>query len=111
MSKYYSIKKVEELAGGDDEFVKVLVATFLEEISQDLGNLIDATENNNPAMTYQYAHKMKPSFQLFSVDIIPQINDLEGWSKGEIDFDKAQELVHHVREYVQNMLEELEKDY
>ena len=111
MSQNYSIQKVEELAGGDQEFIKVLVNTFLEEISQDLKKLINAAENNNPAMAYQYAHKMKPSFQLFNVAVIPQINEMEGWSKGEIDFEKAQQVAHFIRENVEKVLEELSNDF
>jgi len=54
---------------------------------------------------------MKPSFQLFNVAVIPQINEMEGWSKGEIDFEKAQQVAHFIRENVEKVLEELSNDF
>jgi len=42
MSKGYSLESVNELSGGDDEFIIVLVQTFLEEIPPDLDGMVQA---------------------------------------------------------------------
>ncbi|SHJ54513.1 Hpt domain-containing protein [Aquimarina spongiae] len=81
MSKGYSLKNVNELSGGDDEFIAVLVQTFLEEIPPDLENMVQAVDADNPQMAYQYAHKMKPNLQLFDIDLLSQIKQIEAWSK------------------------------
>jgi len=47
MSKGYSLKNVNELSGGDDEFIAVLVQTFLEEIPPDLENMVQAVDADN----------------------------------------------------------------
>ena len=61
MSKHYSIEKIQEIAGGDEDFMAVVAQTFLDEIPPDLEALQEAVSNNNKELAYQFAHKMKPS--------------------------------------------------
>lgn len=82
MSKYYDLTDVEEMAGGDTDFLKVIVQTFLEEIPPDVNSMIEAIENGNPSLAYQYAHKMKPNLQLFGLDLMESVLAIEAWSKG-----------------------------
>lgn len=82
MSKYYDLKDVKEMAGGDEDFIKVIVQTFLEEIPPDVESMTQAIANSNPSLAYQYAHKMKPNLQLFGLDLMEQILTIEAWSRG-----------------------------
>ena len=82
MDKYYDLKDVREMAGGDEDFVKVIVQTFLEEIPPDVASMSQAIENGNPSLAYQYAHKMKPNLQLFGLNLMEQILTIEAWSRG-----------------------------
>lgn len=82
MSKYYDLTDVNDMAGGDEDFLKVIVQTFLEEIPPDVRSMIEAIENGNPSLAYQYAHKMKPNLQLFGLDLMEPVLTIEGWSKG-----------------------------
>ncbi|WP_010177515.1 Hpt domain-containing protein [Aquimarina agarilytica] len=89
MSISYDLEKVKELAGGDESFVEILLQTFLEEIPEDLKNMSDAVAVNDAKVAYQYAHKMKPNFQLFGIDVIDHIKRIESWANEEITFDEA----------------------
>lgn len=82
MNNYYDLKDVREMAGGDDDFVKVIVQTFLEEIPPDVASMSQAIENGNPSLAYQYAHKMKPNLQLFGLNLMEQVLTIEAWSRG-----------------------------
>lgn len=82
MSKYYDLTEVKEMAGGDEDFLKVIVQTFLEEIPPDVRSMSEAIENGNPSLAYQYAHKMKPNLQMFGLDLMEPILAIEAWSKG-----------------------------
>ncbi|MGY5847437.1 Hpt domain-containing protein [Salegentibacter sp. HM20] len=77
----YNLSEVEEMAAGDEDFLKVVVQTFLEEIPPDVEAMNDAIENNNPGLAYQYAHKMKPNLQLFGLELMDQIKVIEAWAK------------------------------
>lgn len=82
MNNYYDLKDVREMAGEDDDFVKVIVQTFLEEIPPDVASMSQAIDNSNPSLAYQYAHKMKPNLQLFGLNLMEQILTIEAWSRG-----------------------------
>ena len=77
----YNLDEVKEMAGGDDDFMLVVVQTFLEEIPPDVAAMNEAISNDNPSLAYQYAHKMKPNLQLFGLNLMDQILTIEAWSK------------------------------
>ena len=81
--KNYNLDDVKEMAGGDEDFVKIIVQTFLEEIPPDVASMSEAISNSNPALAYQFAHKMKPNLQLFGLDQMENILLIEAWSKGK----------------------------
>tara|TARA_B100000929_G_C15448963_1_gene400534 strand:- start:720 stop:1061 length:342 start_codon:yes stop_codon:yes gene_type:complete len=77
----YNLDEVKEMSGGDEEFMLVVVQTFLEEIPPDVVAMSEAIDNDNPSLAYQYAHKMKPNLQLFGLNLMDQIKIIEDWSK------------------------------
>ncbi len=83
MSKNYNLENVREMAGEDEDFVKVIVETFLEEIPSDVLLMGEAIVNENSAVAYQFAHKMKPNLQLFGMELMEQILIIEAWSKSK----------------------------
>ncbi|WP_109298833.1 Hpt domain-containing protein [Aquimarina sp. AU474] len=111
MSKGYSLKNVHELSGGDDEFIAVLVQTFLEEIPPDLDSMVQAVDSNNPEMAYQYAHKMKPNLQLFDIELLTQIKQIEAWSKTKKAKEEIKPILDHIVTTVNAAIEELKADF
>lgn len=77
----YNLSEVKEMAGGDDDFMKVVVQTFLEEIPPDVEAMNDAIAEDNPTLAYQYAHKMKPNLQLFGLELMDEVKVIEAWAK------------------------------
>lgn len=111
MSKLYNLEKVNELADGDQDFVKAIVGTFLEEIPADIDLMTKAVAQNNPKEAYQYAHKMKPSFMLFGIDVVDKVKLLESWKEGEISIDEAKPAVAFVNEMAKLAIEQLQNDF
>lgn len=89
MNNYYDLKDVREMAGGDEDFIRVIVQTFLEEIPPDVASMSQALDNGNPSLAYQYAHKMKPNLQLFGLNLMDPILTIEAWSRGTEKEGKA----------------------
>lgn len=97
------------MAGGDEDFLKVIVQTFLEEIPPDVRSMSEAIENGNPSLAYQYAHKMKPNLQMFGLDLMEPILAIEAWSKGhekEINAKAAGEKIATKVNLAQHQLKE-----
>ena len=111
MAQYYTLNNVNELAGGDDSFVKILVETFLEEIPSDLESMESSVKSGDAAMAYQYAHKMKPSFQLFDIEVLTYIKILESWSQDAIGQEEATFALNTILQKSSLAIEEMRKDF
>ncbi len=64
----YSLDKLNEMAGGDNDFITSVVSVFLEEVPQDLQGLEVAVNNKNYETIYQLAHKIKPNVDLLGME-------------------------------------------
>lgn len=107
----YNLASVEEMAGGDQDFLKVVVQTFIEEIPPDLEAMNQAVAENNPGQAYQYAHKMKPNLQMFGLELMPQIKIIEEWSKSGKDKKEVDEAAQTIFLKVKKAEQELKEDF
>jgi len=99
------------MADGDQDFVKVVVQTFLEEIPPDLEGMNQAVTQDNPQQAYQYAHKMKPNFQMFGLGLMPQIKILESWAKAGENRDEVREATRIITDKYKKAEKELKEDF
>ncbi len=109
--KNYNLDDVIEMAGGDEDFVKVIVQTFLEEIPPDVVSMSEAISNSNPALAYQFAHKMKPNLALFGLNQMDNILMIEAWSKGKERETNAREAGEKIAAKVRLAERELKNDF
>ena len=83
MEQHYKLFRVRELADGDEEFINVLAQTFLEEVPEDARMLKEVVENNDYLATYQTAHKMKPTIDMFELGVLEDLIEVQDWGKFE----------------------------
>ena len=83
MEQNYKLFRVRELADGDEEFINVLAQTFLEEVPEDARKLKEVVENNDYFATYQTAHKMKPTIDMFELGVLEDLIEVQDWGKFE----------------------------
>lgn len=107
----YNLESVEEMAGGDQDFVKVVVQTFLEEIPPDLEGMNQAIIDDNAAQAYQYAHKMKPNLQMFGLELMPQIRIIEDWSKSGNSKDEVHKAGRIITDKYKKAEKQLKEDF
>jgi HPt (histidine-containing phosphotransfer) domain-containing protein len=107
----YNLIEVKEMADGDEDFMKVVVQTFLEEIPPDVQAMNEAISNDNPTLAYQYAHKMKPNLQLFGLDLMDQIQVIEDWAKEGKQKDDVSEAGSKIRKKVSVAEIALKRDF
>lgn len=82
MEQHYKLYRLRELADNDDSFILALAETFLEEVPADAVLLKQAVENENKPQTYQVAHKMKPTIDVFELGVLDKLLEIEQWAKG-----------------------------
>lgn len=107
----YNLDSVNEMAGGDEDFLKVVVQTFIEEIPPDLQGMNEALLEGNPALSYQYAHKMKPNLQMFGLELMPQIKIIEEWAKSGKAKVEVEAAADKITEKVKTAIAELKQDF
>lgn len=99
------------MAGGDQEFMKVVVQTFLEEIPPDVEAMNNAINNGNASLAYQYAHKMKPNFQLFGLELKDQVKTIENWAKAGKKKEQVPQAAAVISKKVQVACIALKRDF
>lgn len=78
----YDLIQLDELSGGDQDFINMMVDTFLEHTPGQLEELIKAQATNDMATFGAIAHKIKPNIDMFGIKkIIQDIRDLEQLGK------------------------------
>src|SRR5210317_1474497 len=83
MELNYKLHRVRELADNDEDFVKTLAETFLEEVSEDAERLKKAVAEEDYYNAYQAAHKMKPTVDLFELGVLDTLIEVQDWGKFE----------------------------
>ncbi|MCT8340082.1 Hpt domain-containing protein [Flavobacteriaceae bacterium TK19130] len=111
MSKHYSKQNLKEIAGGDEDFMAVVAQTFLDEIPPDLEALEEAIENDNKELAYQFAHKMKPNFEMFGVDLIKDAKAIEDWTKTSKNKAAVSENIKKMVTTLKAVFRELKDDF
>ena len=81
MEVNYKLYRVRELADNDQDFILSLAETFLEEIGEDSERLKKAVVEKNYHETYQIAHKMKPTIDLFELGVLDTLIEVQDWGK------------------------------
>ncbi|MEO8773241.1 MAG: Hpt domain-containing protein, partial [Gelidibacter sp.] len=83
MEENYKLYRVRELADGDEDFVNAIAAAFLEEVPEDAARLKKAVAEADYYTTYQAAHKMKPTIDLFELGVLDDLITVQDWGKDE----------------------------
>ncbi len=111
MSKTYSLDSLQEIAGGDEEFMAVIAKTFLDEIPPDLDALIQAVDNNNKALAYQFAHKMKPNLEMLGLNLTKDVTAIESWTNTSKNKAAVDSQVQKINTTLKQVFKELKADF
>lgn len=99
------------MADGDKDFVTILARTFLEEIPSDLYSMEEAILNDNRALAYQFAHKMKPNIEMFGIDALKDITSIETWSKTSKNKASVIPNLENVLSTLNRVFDDLRQDF
>ncbi|WP_299384764.1 Hpt domain-containing protein [uncultured Lacinutrix sp.] len=111
MEENYKLHRLRELADNDEEFILALAETFLEEVPADAKVLKEAVENDNFLQTYQTAHKMKPTVDVFELGVLDKLIVVQDWGKFEKANEDVSAQLKDVLEAVENAANEIKSDF
>lgn len=111
MENSYKLYKIREMASGDEEFVKALAEAFVQEIPEDMRKLKEAVVQKDAAHVKYYAHKMKPTLDMFETSLVNTALNMEKWGENpHPEMDIEQTFVEFDVQ-VKIVIEEIKKDF
>ena len=111
MEKNYKLYRVRELADGDEDFVNAIAAAFLDEVPEDAARLKKAVAEADYYTTYQAAHKMKPTIDLFELGVLDDLITVQDWGKDEKGSEDVSSQLQIVLDAVERASKEIKKDF
>lgn len=111
MEQNYKLDRVKELAGGDEDFIKALAEAFLEEVPEDASRLKAAVAERDFYTTYQAAHKMKPTIDLFELGVLQDLIIVQDWGKFEKKDEDITKQLQIVLSAVEQATAEIKSDF
>ncbi|MEO5789805.1 MAG: Hpt domain-containing protein [Gelidibacter sp.] len=111
MEVNYKLYRVRELADGDEDFVLAIAAAFLEEVPEDAARLKKAVAEADFYTTYQAAHKMKPTIDLFELGVLDDLIIVQDWGKDEKVNEDVSSQLKTVLDAIERAAEEIKSDF
>ena len=87
-----------------------MVDVFLEEIPSDMEVLSQAVAERDREMVHEYAHKIKPTVDMFGLACLYDVLVLEAWGKSEDQMD-INEHFQRVQDDIQQAVLQLKEDF
>lgn len=111
MEQHYKLFRLRELADNDEDFIMALAETFLEEVPADAVVLKQAVEAGDFLQTYQTAHKMKPTIDVFELGVLDKLIEIQDWGKYEKKGEDVSSQLAVVLTAVENTAAEIKADF
>lgn len=67
MKDIYTLEKIKDLSQGNDEFIKIIISTFLGQLPSAIKQMKNQLDSGDYQGLSKEAHKLKPSIDLFSI--------------------------------------------
>ncbi|SFU32978.1 HPt (histidine-containing phosphotransfer) domain-containing protein [Pustulibacterium marinum] len=107
----YNLVKLEELSGGDSDFIVSVITLFIEEVPEDILQISKGIDEKDFTKIYQHAHKIKPNVDLVGLDLAFQkILEIEQSAKSE-NMPEVLEKYAIIKSEVEDAVEALKKDF
>ncbi|WP_179346040.1 Hpt domain-containing protein [Winogradskyella ursingii] len=111
MPQHYKLHRVREMADNDEDFVAALAAAFIEEVPEDAARLKKAVPAKDFQETYQAAHKMKPTIDLFELSVYDELIKIQDWGKFEQTDNNVDQELQVLLQGVEDATNEMKSDF
>ena len=73
--------------------------------------MIEAIDNDNKELAYQFAHKMKPNLEMFGLNLSKDIGAIESWTRGSKSSEVVMPNLNLIKTTLQSVFVELKSDF
>ncbi len=108
--KKYNLQQLEELAGGNTDFVNSMVETFLEYTPGQLQEMLNAHKEQKMDVLGAVAHKIKPNIDLFEIsEIRNDIRLIEEHGKNNLNTPELKASLDRLEVVLNKVFKQLEQ--
>jgi HPt (histidine-containing phosphotransfer) domain-containing protein len=106
--KLYDLIQLNELSGGNDDFVNKMVQMFIDLAPETLDNLNNGLAEGDLDRVGGAAHKIKPSLDMMGIVVLKEkIRTLEANAKNRVNVDQIPALVEDVSSTLKALIAQL----
>ncbi|WP_438968741.1 Hpt domain-containing protein [Nonlabens sp.] len=106
----YDLSQIKNISDNDPDFIKMMVDTFVKEMPVDLERLAAAVVEEDRVNVHRFAHKIKPSLELFGLKGHQQALVLEAWTKNNGPEDLNEDFMKLQQELEETLIQ-LKRDF
>ena len=111
VNKLYDLSMVQSVSGGDEGFIKKMVALFIETVPQNLDELVKATAAENWDQVGKTAHKLKSTVDSMGIKSIRQeIRTVEANAKQKVQVEEIPALVDKIGSVIHECIGQLQAE-
>lgn len=110
-SRLYDLSMVQSVSGGDESFIKKMVALFIETVPQNMQDLKNALKEENWDQVGKTAHKLKSTIDSMGIKSIRQeIRTVEANARQKEGLDAVPDLVATVDNVIKECIGQLQAE-
>jgi len=110
-NKLYDLSMVRSVSGGDEGFIKKMVALFIETVPQNMQELDKAVEAGNWDQVGKTAHKLKSTVDSMGIKTIRQeIRTVEANARSGQSIQEIPALVNKISSVINACIEQLQEE-
>ena len=108
-SRLYDLTMVQSVSGGDEGFIKKMVALFIETVPQNMQELKNALQAENWEQVAKTAHKLKSTIDSMGIKSIrDEIRAVEANAKGKESLQTIPSLVARIDDVIRECIVQLQ---
>lgn len=110
-TKLYDLQFVEEMSGGNEEFIKQLIELFIESVPESVQNINTYYQTDNHDKLCREIHKLKSTIRTVRIPAFAEeIDEMEKLSKTGENPKRLKELIFKFNEVVPAAVEQLKDE-
>lgn len=108
----YDLAYLEEISGGDKDFILDMIQTFVSNAPDELNDLKNIAKNSEWSRLGESAHKFAPGLQFLGLTSLrPVINQIEEFAFEQKKLEFIPELIAKLESQCLQVIDELKKDF
>ncbi len=110
-TRLYDLSMVQSVSGGDENFIRKMVALFIETVPQNMQDLKNALQEENWEQVGKTAHKLKSTIDSMGIKSIRQeIRTVEANARQKESLDQVAPLVATIDNVIKECIGQLQAE-